>query len=83
MRTQYNHIWKNIKLFFRNNSPFDPLLGFHVHDHFAVFPAFLVSVVFVDEKDEKKRVKKYLTFIKSLPKINRSTLEALLQHLYR
>ncbi|XP_042256741.1 arf-GAP with Rho-GAP domain, ANK repeat and PH domain-containing protein 2 [Thunnus maccoyii] len=37
----------------------------------------------LDEKDEKQRVKKYSTFIESLPKINRSTLEALLQHLYR
>ncbi|XP_013873840.1 arf-GAP with Rho-GAP domain, ANK repeat and PH domain-containing protein 2 [Austrofundulus limnaeus] len=37
----------------------------------------------LDEKDERRRVKKYSTFIESLPKINRSTLEALLQHLYR
>ncbi|KAL4006833.1 Adh transcription factor 1 [Sarotherodon galilaeus] len=37
----------------------------------------------LDEKNERQRVKKYSTFIESLPKINRSTLEALLQHLYR
>uniref|UniRef100_A0A674MHQ9 ArfGAP with RhoGAP domain, ankyrin repeat and PH domain 2 n=1 Tax=Takifugu rubripes TaxID=31033 RepID=A0A674MHQ9_TAKRU len=37
----------------------------------------------LDEKDESRRVKKYSTFIQSLPKVNRSTLEALLQHLYR
>ncbi|XP_069374868.1 arf-GAP with Rho-GAP domain, ANK repeat and PH domain-containing protein 2 isoform X2 [Paralichthys olivaceus] len=37
----------------------------------------------LDEKDERQRVKKYSTFIDSLPKINRSTLDALLQHLYR
>lgn len=37
----------------------------------------------VDEKRERQRVKKYSAFIESLPKINRSTLEALLQHLYR
>ncbi|XP_034020397.1 arf-GAP with Rho-GAP domain, ANK repeat and PH domain-containing protein 2 isoform X2 [Thalassophryne amazonica] len=37
----------------------------------------------LDEKDERLRVKKYSTFIESLPKINKSTLEALLQHLYR
>uniref|UniRef100_A0A096LPY8 ArfGAP with RhoGAP domain, ankyrin repeat and PH domain 2 n=1 Tax=Poecilia formosa TaxID=48698 RepID=A0A096LPY8_POEFO len=33
--------------------------------------------------DEKQRVKKYSTFIESLPKIYKSTLHALLQHLYR
>ncbi|XP_061565758.1 arf-GAP with Rho-GAP domain, ANK repeat and PH domain-containing protein 2 isoform X2 [Cololabis saira] len=37
----------------------------------------------LDEKHEQQRVKKYSAFIESLPKINRSTLEALLQHLYR
>ncbi|XP_030609581.1 LOW QUALITY PROTEIN: arf-GAP with Rho-GAP domain, ANK repeat and PH domain-containing protein 2 [Archocentrus centrarchus] len=37
----------------------------------------------LDERDERQRVKKYSTFIESLPKINRSTLQALLQHLYR
>uniref|UniRef100_A0A3Q3IIG9 ArfGAP with RhoGAP domain, ankyrin repeat and PH domain 2 n=1 Tax=Monopterus albus TaxID=43700 RepID=A0A3Q3IIG9_MONAL len=37
----------------------------------------------LDEKEERQRVKKYSTFIESLPKINRSTLNALLQHLYR
>uniref|UniRef100_A0AAV2KQK3 PH domain-containing protein n=1 Tax=Knipowitschia caucasica TaxID=637954 RepID=A0AAV2KQK3_KNICA len=41
---------------------------------------YWVSVL--DETNEKQRVKKYSTFIESLPKINRSTLEALLQHLY-
>lgn len=28
-------------------------------------------------------MKKYSTFIQSLPKVNRTTLETLLQHLYR
>ncbi|XP_028284564.1 arf-GAP with Rho-GAP domain, ANK repeat and PH domain-containing protein 2 isoform X2 [Parambassis ranga] len=37
----------------------------------------------LDTKDKQQRVKKYSTFIESLPKINRSTLKALLQHLYR
>ncbi|XP_075968579.1 arf-GAP with Rho-GAP domain, ANK repeat and PH domain-containing protein 2, partial [Anarhichas minor] len=37
----------------------------------------------LDEEDERQRVKKYSTFIESLPKINRSTLDAVLQHLYR
>lgn len=37
----------------------------------------------LDEKEEKQRVKKYSTFIDSLPKIYRSTLHGLLQHLYR
>uniref|UniRef100_A0A3Q2QSQ4 Arf-GAP with Rho-GAP domain, ANK repeat and PH domain-containing protein 2 n=1 Tax=Fundulus heteroclitus TaxID=8078 RepID=A0A3Q2QSQ4_FUNHE len=37
----------------------------------------------LDEEEEKQRVKKYSTFIESLPRIYRSTLHALLQHLYR
>uniref|UniRef100_A0A665WNT8 ArfGAP with RhoGAP domain, ankyrin repeat and PH domain 2 n=1 Tax=Echeneis naucrates TaxID=173247 RepID=A0A665WNT8_ECHNA len=37
----------------------------------------------LDEKDKRQRVNKYSAFIESLPKINRSTLNALLQHLYR
>ncbi|XP_041925555.1 arf-GAP with Rho-GAP domain, ANK repeat and PH domain-containing protein 2 isoform X2 [Alosa sapidissima] len=37
----------------------------------------------LDEEDEECRVQKYSTFIRSLPQINRSTLKALLQHLYR
>ncbi|KAL0970474.1 hypothetical protein UPYG_G00242550 [Umbra pygmaea] len=37
----------------------------------------------LDEKDDGLRVEKYSTFIQSLPKINRATLCALLQHLYR
>ncbi|XP_061769570.1 arf-GAP with Rho-GAP domain, ANK repeat and PH domain-containing protein 2 [Nerophis ophidion] len=37
----------------------------------------------LDEKDETLRVKKYSTFIESLPKTNRVTLDAVLQHLYR
>ncbi|KAK3568028.1 hypothetical protein QTP86_028618 [Hemibagrus guttatus] len=37
----------------------------------------------LDEVSEKDRVEKYSTYIQSLPKINRLTLAALLQHLYR
>ncbi len=36
-----------------------------------------------DEQDEKVRVQKYSSYIQSLPKVNRSTLGALLQNLYR
>uniref|UniRef100_A0A8B9KC32 ArfGAP with RhoGAP domain, ankyrin repeat and PH domain 2 n=1 Tax=Astyanax mexicanus TaxID=7994 RepID=A0A8B9KC32_ASTMX len=37
----------------------------------------------LDEENEEDRIEKYSTYIQSLPKINRSTLAALLQHLYR
>ncbi|XP_067379431.1 arf-GAP with Rho-GAP domain, ANK repeat and PH domain-containing protein 2 isoform X3 [Channa argus] len=42
---------------------------------------YWVSVL--DDKEERQRVKMYSTYIESLPKTNRSTLDALLQHLYR
>ncbi|XP_072574626.1 arf-GAP with Rho-GAP domain, ANK repeat and PH domain-containing protein 2 isoform X2 [Paramormyrops kingsleyae] len=42
---------------------------------------FWVSIL--DEEAEKARVRKYCTLIQSLPKINRTTLGALMQHLYR
>uniref|UniRef100_A0A3Q2XVM0 PH domain-containing protein n=1 Tax=Hippocampus comes TaxID=109280 RepID=A0A3Q2XVM0_HIPCM len=37
----------------------------------------------LDEEDMSLRVKKYSTFIESLPETNKATLDALLQHLYR
>nr|XP_028599635.1 arf-GAP with Rho-GAP domain, ANK repeat and PH domain-containing protein 2 [Podarcis muralis] len=37
----------------------------------------------LDTLDEKKRVKKYSTFIRTLPPVNRATLAALMEHLYR
>ncbi|KAL4630187.1 arf-GAP with Rho-GAP domain, ANK repeat and PH domain-containing protein 2 isoform X1 [Arapaima gigas] len=40
-------------------------------------------VAVLDEEDEKMRVRKYSALIQSLPKINRATLAALMQHLYR
>ncbi|XP_030205747.1 arf-GAP with Rho-GAP domain, ANK repeat and PH domain-containing protein 2 [Gadus morhua] len=45
-----------------------------------LYPYWVSSL---DEEDEGRRVRKYSTFIDNLPKINRFTLEALLQHLYR
>ncbi|XP_072543701.1 arf-GAP with Rho-GAP domain, ANK repeat and PH domain-containing protein 2 isoform X2 [Salminus brasiliensis] len=42
---------------------------------------YWISVL--DEENEKDRIEKYSTYIQSLPKINRATLAALLQHLYR
>ncbi|XP_028657826.1 arf-GAP with Rho-GAP domain, ANK repeat and PH domain-containing protein 2 [Erpetoichthys calabaricus] len=37
----------------------------------------------LDIPDEKERVRKYITFIKTLPQVNRTTLAALIGHLYR
>ncbi|XP_023554884.1 arf-GAP with Rho-GAP domain, ANK repeat and PH domain-containing protein 2 isoform X2 [Octodon degus] len=37
----------------------------------------------LDTQDEKERIKKYGAFIRSLPGVNRATLAALIEHLYR
>uniref|UniRef100_A0ABM5GHY1 Arf-GAP with Rho-GAP domain, ANK repeat and PH domain-containing protein 2 isoform X1 n=1 Tax=Pogona vitticeps TaxID=103695 RepID=A0ABM5GHY1_9SAUR len=37
----------------------------------------------LDTLDEKERVRKYSTFIQTLPPVNRATLAALMEHLYR
>ncbi|XP_048365870.1 arf-GAP with Rho-GAP domain, ANK repeat and PH domain-containing protein 2 isoform X3 [Sphaerodactylus townsendi] len=42
---------------------------------------FWISVL--DTVDEKVRVRKYSTFIRTLPSVNRATLAALIEHLYR
>lgn len=55
----------------------------HAEDALLTKELYPYWVSALDENDEKQRIKKYSTFIENLPKINRSTLEALLQHLYR
>uniref|UniRef100_A0A3B3C376 ArfGAP with RhoGAP domain, ankyrin repeat and PH domain 2 n=1 Tax=Oryzias melastigma TaxID=30732 RepID=A0A3B3C376_ORYME len=55
----------------------------HLEDALLVKELYPYWVSALDETDESFRVKKYSTFIESLPKINRTTLDALLQHLYR
>ncbi|KAM3849702.1 arf-GAP with Rho-GAP domain, ANK repeat and PH domain-containing protein 2 [Diretmus argenteus] len=55
----------------------------HAEDALLAKELYPYWVSALDEKEERKRVEKYSTFIQSLPKINRSTLKALLQHLYR
>ncbi|NXY40826.1 ARAP2 protein, partial [Ceuthmochares aereus] len=37
----------------------------------------------LDTQNEKERVRKYAAFIRSLPPVNRATLAALIEHLYR
>ncbi|XP_051822962.1 arf-GAP with Rho-GAP domain, ANK repeat and PH domain-containing protein 2 [Antechinus flavipes] len=37
----------------------------------------------LDNQDDKERVKKYSTFIRTLPGVNRATLAAIIEHLYR
>ncbi|XP_068799319.1 arf-GAP with Rho-GAP domain, ANK repeat and PH domain-containing protein 2 isoform X1 [Struthio camelus] len=37
----------------------------------------------LDAQDEKERVRKYGAFIRTLPSVNRATLAALIEHLYR
>ncbi|XP_036619249.1 arf-GAP with Rho-GAP domain, ANK repeat and PH domain-containing protein 2 isoform X1 [Trichosurus vulpecula] len=37
----------------------------------------------LDTQDDKERVKKYSTFIRTLPGVNRATLAAIIEHLYR
>ncbi|XP_015258424.1 PREDICTED: arf-GAP with Rho-GAP domain, ANK repeat and PH domain-containing protein 2-like, partial [Cyprinodon variegatus] len=55
----------------------------HTEDALLTKELYPYWVSALDEKEEKQRVKKYSTFIESLPKVYRSTLNALLQHLYR
>ncbi|XP_043100575.1 arf-GAP with Rho-GAP domain, ANK repeat and PH domain-containing protein 2 isoform X2 [Puntigrus tetrazona] len=63
----------------------DTLKSFLSHSEDALLAKelypFWISVL--DEQDQKVRVQKYSSYIQSLPKVNRSTLGALLQHLYR
>ncbi|XP_058251060.1 arf-GAP with Rho-GAP domain, ANK repeat and PH domain-containing protein 2 isoform X2 [Hemibagrus wyckioides] len=63
----------------------DVLKGFLSNCEDALLPKELYPywISALDEVSEKDRVEKYSTYIQSLPKINRSTLAALLQHLYR
>lgn len=37
----------------------------------------------LDTQDDKERIKKYGAFIRSLPGVNRATLAAVIEHLYR
>ncbi|XP_048041578.1 arf-GAP with Rho-GAP domain, ANK repeat and PH domain-containing protein 2 isoform X1 [Megalobrama amblycephala] len=63
----------------------DTLKSFLSHSEDALLAKELYPfwISALDEQDEKIRVQKYSSYIQSLPKVNRSTLGALLQHLYR
>ncbi|KAK2914147.1 hypothetical protein Q8A67_002546 [Cirrhinus molitorella] len=63
----------------------DTLKSFLSHSEDALLAKELYPfwISALDEQDEKVRVPKYSSYIQSLPKVNRSTLGALLQHLYR
>ncbi|KAK9972060.1 hypothetical protein ABG768_025391 [Culter alburnus] len=63
----------------------DTLKSFLSHSEDALLAKELYPfwISALDEQDEKIRVQKYSSYIRSLPKVNRSTLGALLQHLYR
>lgn len=63
----------------------DTLKSFLSHSEDALLAKELYPfwISALDEEDEKVRVQKYKFYIQSLPKVNRSTLGALLQHLYR
>lgn len=54
-----------------------------LHACVHVVTAPILCVLPSDESNESQRVKKYSAFIESLPKTNKLTLDALLQHLYR
>ncbi|XP_056605567.1 arf-GAP with Rho-GAP domain, ANK repeat and PH domain-containing protein 2 [Triplophysa dalaica] len=63
----------------------DTLKSFLSHSEDALLAKELYPfwISTLDEEDEMARVQKYKFYIQSLPKVNRSTLDALLQHLYR
>ncbi|XP_029932402.1 arf-GAP with Rho-GAP domain, ANK repeat and PH domain-containing protein 2 isoform X2 [Myripristis murdjan] len=85
---EFNRDARNVKLREKEHQledVTDTLKNFlsHAEDALLTKELYPYWVSALDEKDERRRVEKYSTFIQSLPKINRSTLKALLQHLYR
>ncbi|XP_018590927.2 arf-GAP with Rho-GAP domain, ANK repeat and PH domain-containing protein 2 isoform X2 [Scleropages formosus] len=63
----------------------DVLKGFLAQTEDAVLTKELYPswISVLDEEVEQERLQKYSTLIQSLPRINRTTLAALMQHLYR
>ncbi|KAL8207521.1 UNVERIFIED_CONTAM: Arf-GAP with Rho-GAP domain, ANK repeat and PH domain-containing protein 2 [Gekko kuhli] len=56
---------------------------FEIDDALLTKQLYPFWITALDTVNEKERVRKYSTFIRTLPPVNRATLAALMEHLYR
>ncbi|XP_015273680.1 PREDICTED: arf-GAP with Rho-GAP domain, ANK repeat and PH domain-containing protein 2 [Gekko japonicus] len=56
---------------------------FEIDDALLTKQLYPFWITALDTVDDKERVRKYSTFIRTLPPVNRATLAALMEHLYR
>lgn len=55
----------------------------HIKKADLLYKGLKIFFLPLDTQDEKERIKKYGAFIRTLPGVNRATLAAIIEHLYR